>query len=174
MTLYLDELETPIGALGVVLDAEGATVTIDWMDHTGRMHALLERHGQASIERRSAGDVAGRLRQYFAGDLEAVEPIRVSLAGTPFQVRVWEALRGVRAGTTTSYGALASALGRPGAARAVGLANSQNPVSIVLPCHRVIGASGDLTGYAGGLDRKRWLLEHEGVHAGLAFAPLFR
>jgi methylated-DNA-[protein]-cysteine S-methyltransferase len=172
--LYLDELETPIGLLGVVLNEEHAAVAIDWMDHEGRMLALLERHGTTSIGRRDAGDIATRLRRYFAGEVEAVEPIPVALAGTPFQVRVWEALRSVRAGRTMSYGALAAALGRPGAARAVGLANSQNPVSIVLPCHRIIGANGALTGYAGGLDRKRWLLDHEAEHARLAPPSLFR
>jgi methylated-DNA-[protein]-cysteine S-methyltransferase len=163
--LALDEMETPIGRLGIVLDADGAVVALDWMDHEGRMRAMLEKRGAAAIDRRSAGDIGGRLQRYFAGEIEVLDDVQVSLAGTPFQLRVWEALRNVRPGRTTSYGLLATALGQPTAARAVGLANSQNPVSIIVPCHRVIGSGGALTGYAGGLARKRWLLDHEARHS---------
>jgi methylated-DNA-[protein]-cysteine S-methyltransferase len=100
------------------------------------------------------------LDAYFAGRLTAFA-VPLAAAGTPFQQRVWAALRRVPFGTTISYGALARALGRPGAARAVGLANGRNPIAIIVPCHRVIGADGTLTGYGGGLERKRWLLAHE-------------
>ena len=101
-----------------------------------------------------------QLDAYFAGRLTAFDlPLR--LKGTPFQQRVWSRLQTIPFGRTTSYGALAAALGQPTAMRAVGLANGRNPVSIIVPCHRVIGADGSLTGYGGGIERKRWLLAHE-------------
>ncbi|CAB4931307.1 unannotated protein [freshwater metagenome] len=110
-------------------------------------------------------DAVAELRAYFAGELrDFTVPVAVS-AGTPFQHRVWEALRTVPYGTTTTYEELALRLGVPGGARAVGLANGRNPVSIVVPCHRVVGAAGALTGYGGGLERKRFLLGLEGVRA---------
>ncbi len=108
----------------------------------------------------SAAHIAA-LRAYFAGDLTAIDNLPVETAGTLFQRLVWRALREIPCGQTISYAQLAQRIGRPAAARAVGLANGANPVSIVVPCHRVIGASGSLTGYGGGLERKRWLLTHE-------------
>ena len=107
--------------------------------------------------------VDGRIEAYLAGDLHALDEIKVNPGGTEFQQTVWSALREIPAGTTQTYGQLAASIGRPSAPRAVGLANGQNPVSIVIPCHRLIGSNGALTGYAGGLDRKRWLLRHEGA-----------
>jgi methylated-DNA-[protein]-cysteine S-methyltransferase len=101
-----------------------------------------------------------QLDAYFAGELQQFD-VPLSLEGTPFQQRVWEALQGIPYGTTASYGELASRVGNPNASRAVGLANGRNPVAIIVPCHRVIGAGGSLTGYGGGLERKSWLLEHE-------------
>ena len=118
------------------------------------------------------GDPAGAvsvLRRYFAGDVACLDEIAVDLHGTPFQKSVWTALRGVRVGTTISYAELAKRIGAPSAVRAVGAANGANPVAVVLPCHRIIGANGSLTGYGGGLDRKRWLLDHEGVVARTLF-----
>jgi methylated-DNA-[protein]-cysteine S-methyltransferase len=106
---------------------------------------------------------ASALRAYFDGDLHAFDRVDVVLDGTPFQQRVWTALREVRAGRTASYSDIATAIGAPAAVRAVGAANGANPVALVVPCHRIIGSSGSLTGYGGGLDRKRWLLQHEGV-----------
>lgn len=106
---------------------------------------------------------AAALARYFDGDLGALDAMDVELNGTPFQRRVWEALRGIRAGTTCSYADLARRLNADSAVRAVGAANGANPVALVLPCHRVIGSDGSLTGYGGGIDRKRWLLHHEGV-----------
>lgn len=103
------------------------------------------------------------LANYFGGDLNALDAIEVELNGTPFQRRVWDALRAVRVGTTCSYADLARTVGAVSAVRAVGAANGANPIALVVPCHRVIGANGSLTGYGGGLDRKRWLLYHEGV-----------
>lgn len=103
------------------------------------------------------------LDAYFEGDLTAIDDVQVATGGTPFQRTVWAALRRILAGRTTSYAALAATIGRPSAMRAVGLANGSNPVAIIVPCHRVIGADHSLAGYAGGLPRKRWLLEHEGI-----------
>jgi methylated-DNA-[protein]-cysteine S-methyltransferase len=103
------------------------------------------------------------LDQYFAGELDALASIRTELHGTPFQVEVWQALRAIPVGEVASYGEIAAVAGRPSAARAVGQANHVNPIALIVPCHRVIGANGTLTGYGGGLDRKRWLLAHEGA-----------
>jgi methylated-DNA-[protein]-cysteine S-methyltransferase len=103
------------------------------------------------------------LQRYFDGDLAALDGIEVELHGTPFQKNVWQALRRIPAGTTISYSELARRVGDPAAVRAVGTANGANPVAVIVPCHRVIGSNGSLTGYGGGLDRKQWLLAHEGV-----------
>jgi methylated-DNA-[protein]-cysteine S-methyltransferase len=101
------------------------------------------------------------LQRYFDGDITVIDTIRVTFSGTLFQTKVWSALRTIPGGTTLSYGALAARIGAPKAARAVGLANGSNPIALVVPCHRVIGSDGTLTGYGGGLPRKRWLLDHE-------------
>lgn len=130
------------------------------------MHRLLRRHYGADGLALTEGcpSVAGcALDAYFAGDLSAVDRLAVETGGTPFQRVVWAELRNIRSGRTVGYGTLAARLGRPKAVRAVGLANGANPVSIIVPCHRVIGVDGSLAGYAGGLERKRWLLEHEGA-----------
>ena len=106
------------------------------------------------------GDAVAQLEAYFAGELTDFD-VDLRLEGTPFQQQVWAALQEIPYGETWSYGELADHIGKPGAARAVGLANGRNPVGIIVPCHRVIGADGSLTGYGGGLDRKRLLLELE-------------
>jgi methylated-DNA-[protein]-cysteine S-methyltransferase len=105
---------------------------------------------------------SSRIHAYFTGDYCSLDEIPVNTGGTNFQQRVWSALRTIPAGTTTTYGKLAARLGKPTAYRAVGAANALNPVGIVLPCHRVIGSDASLTGYAGGIERKHWLLQHEG------------
>jgi methylated-DNA-[protein]-cysteine S-methyltransferase len=105
--------------------------------------------------------VRDALRRYFAGELAAIDDLPVKTAGTAFQREVWRALREIECGTTVSYAKLAERIGRPTAVRAVGLANGANPIGVVVPCHRVIGADGSLTGYGGGMERKRWLLRHE-------------
>lgn len=118
------------------------------------------------------GALRARLEAYFAGDLDALSAIEVRPAsGTAFQRRVWEELRRIPAGETISYAELARRIGRPSAVRAVGAANGRNPIALVVPCHRVIGKDGSLTGYAGGLERKRWLLEHEGARARQTIDP---
>ena len=110
---------------------------------------------------------------YFDGDMAAFDPLVCDGEGTDFQRAVWRALRDIPVGETTSYGELARRIGAPKAVRAVGAANGANPIAIVVPCHRVVGSNGSLTGYGGGLDRKRWLLAHEARYAPRASGPLF-
>lgn len=167
-TLQFDQFESPIGLISLAA-LEGKLVFVDFEGDLeapwARMHTLLEkRFGAFTLERTpNPHGFSKKLEAYFAGDLEALKDIPVSMGGTDFQQQVWNALRQIPTGETVSYGELAARLGKPGASRAVGMTNGLNPVSIVLPCHRVVGANLSLTGYAGGLERKRWLLEHEGV-----------
>lgn len=165
MRLQLDRVMSPIGEILLACDAEGRLRALDFHDYEDRMRQLLWlQYGAVELESRPApASITGPLRCYFAGEQAALAAIPVETGGTPFQRDVWAALRRIPLGTTTTYGALAAAIGRPRAVRAVGLANGANPVSIVVPCHRVIGSGGALTGFGGGLHRKRWLLEHEGV-----------
>ena len=111
------------------------------------------------------GEAARQFRAYFAGELQHFELALDTRPGTPFQQRVWAALRTINFGTTASYRDIAKQIGAPNAVRAVGAANGRNPLAIIVPCHRIIGADGSLTGYAGGLDNKRWLLAHEAKHS---------
>jgi methylated-DNA-[protein]-cysteine S-methyltransferase len=174
-TLHLlsDRIETPIGTLILVADANGNLRVTDWTDHEDRMLQLLERHYGKNAFRLeptpNPHNLSAALNRYFAGDLTAIDTLPVQTAGTPFQREVWRALREIPVGTTTSYGQLAQRIGRPAAVRAVGLANGANPIGVVVPCHRVIGADGSLTGYGGGLERKRWLLHHESPARQLSF-----
>jgi methylated-DNA-[protein]-cysteine S-methyltransferase len=163
--LQLDRLSTPIGTLLLVTDEAGVLRALDFDDFESRMLKLLRIHyGNLSLAGGAAhADVTGNLRCYFDGEWDALRRISWSTAGTSFQRSVWNALTDIAAGQTMSYGALARLLGVPDAARAVGWANGSNPIALVVPCHRVIGASGKLTGYAGGLHRKSWLLRHEGA-----------
>jgi methylated-DNA-[protein]-cysteine S-methyltransferase len=153
----------------LIHDREGHVRALDFHDFESRMRRLLRLHYGAeghdfTIEDRAAPTAIRRaLSDYFLGDLYAINSIPVTTGGTSFQREVWAALRTIKAGTTLSYGALARQLGRAKSVRAVGLANGANPVAIVIPCHRVIGTDGSLTGYGGGISRKRWLLLHEGV-----------
>ena len=163
--LTLDRMATPLGDVLLVTDEQGAVRALDFADHEPRMRRLLARHapGSGLMEGRAPERVRSAVTAWFGGDLRALDGLSVKTAGTPFQREVWAALRAIPAGETRSYGQLAAAVGRPAAVRAVGLANGANPVGVIVPCHRVIGANGTLTGYAGGLERKRWLLNHEGV-----------
>jgi methylated-DNA-[protein]-cysteine S-methyltransferase len=166
-TLFLDRLETPIGVLNVVADAPGRLRATEWVEDEAALHRGLRRQFGAdgyALEPRREGKpfgLVGAIARYFAGDLGALDEIPVETGGTPFQRAVWSALRGIPCGSTTTYSELARAIGRPVAVRAVGMAHGANPVPVVVPCHRVVGADGTLTGYGGGLDRKRWLLSHE-------------
>ncbi|RZJ82074.1 MAG: methylated-DNA--[protein]-cysteine S-methyltransferase [Brevundimonas sp.] len=164
-TLTLDRVATPVGEVLLITGPEGAVRALDFAGYEDRMHRLLARHspGAALAEGRSPEPVRAAVRAYFGGDLNALEGLRVQTGGTAFQRSVWAALRAIPAGQTRTYGQLATAIGAPKAVRAAGLANGQNPVALIVPCHRVIGANGTLTGYAGGLERKRWLLTHEGA-----------
>ena len=160
----LDRLTVAIGTMLVVTDEEGRLRALDWDDCEERMHRLLRLHYGREFELRN-GRMPARVREvleaYFRGAVDGIDALPVATAGTAFQQEVWAALRAIPAGETRSYGAVASAIGRPAAVRAVGLANGANPIGVVVPCHRVIGRDGALTGYAGGIERKRWLLAHE-------------
>jgi methylated-DNA-[protein]-cysteine S-methyltransferase len=167
--LYLDRIDDHAAAREVgtiLLVADGTRLAaLDFAGFEDRMNALLAaRYRNARlVERRDPAGLSTRVRAYLAGDASALDGVEVDGGGTPFQRLVWKALRAIPAGTTTTYGEIARRIGRPRASRAVGLANSKNPIAIVVPCHRVVGANGTLTGYAGGLARKRWLLAHEGA-----------
>ena len=170
LILLVDRLQTPIGELLIVADRADKLRTIDWTDHEARMRQLLDRYygksGYTLQPARDAGGLTSAMRAYFKGDIAATDRLPVDeSAGTPFQRNVWRALRKIPKGRTISYAELARRVGKPKAVRAAGLANGQNPISIVVPCHRVIGSNGTLTGYGGGLPRKKWLLEHEGALA---------
>jgi methylated-DNA-[protein]-cysteine S-methyltransferase len=169
-------MASPIGIIGLVTDGAGVLRALDFDDHEPRMNGLLARHYGATQVVPGAAPAAIRkaLEAYFAGEMAALGRVPWATQGSEFQRTVWAALTRIPAGTTLSYGQLAAKIGRPNAMRAVGLANGSNPVAIVVPCHRVIGADGTLTGYGGGLPRKKWLLEHEGVRpAGSAQPELF-
>jgi methylated-DNA-[protein]-cysteine S-methyltransferase len=161
----LDRLETPIGIALLVSDADGVLRALDWEDYAPRMKELLRLHyGAVTLNEAPAPEsMRAALTSYFKGDLDRLSTIPWRVAGTPFQQKVWTALPRIPAGTTMSYGALAAQLDSPNAMRAVGHANGSNPISVVVPCHRLIGTNGSLVKYGGGLERKRWLLRHEGV-----------
>ncbi len=154
--MIVDVMQSPVGPLSLVSDGEGLC-GVYFARHKGEP-ALTEPAGadQATQAARAA------LQRYFAGDAAAYEG-PLSLQGTPFQRSVWRVLQAIPRGVTTSYGKLAAEIGRPTATRAVGAAVGANPISILIPCHRVIGANGALTGFAGGLDRKQKLLALEGL-----------
>ncbi|MBS1803886.1 MAG: methylated-DNA--[protein]-cysteine S-methyltransferase [Acidobacteria bacterium] len=147
------------------------------VDEAGNLRVALFTDEQAAIDRqltrhygksgfscshaRNPHDVSSTIARYFAGELEVIDKIRVVTGGTTFQRVVWQELRNIPCGSTTSYGELARRIDHPTAVRAVGAANGDNPVAVIVPCHRVIGSNGSLTGYGGGIERKRWLLDHE-------------
>jgi len=143
-------IPSPVGPLHAVIE-------------DGRVRDLSFDDGRAPGPAQDRSGLTGRLRAYFDGELDALADVDLALSGTPFQLDVWTALRAIPAGTTVSYRDIAEAVGRPDATRAVGNAVGSNPVAIVVPCHRVIRTSGGLGGFGGGLDRKRWLLAHEGA-----------
>ena len=164
-TLILERLPTPVGEAILVADAQGALRAFDWTSHEARLRLLLRRQNPPTtlIEGRAPAAIRRAVDAYFAGDLTALGAIPWRTGGTDFQRSVWTALCAIPVGETVTYKQLAERIGRPSAVRAVGLANGANPVGVVVPCHRVIGSSGGLTGYGGGLERKRWLLTHEGA-----------
>lgn len=161
-------LETPIGRLLLLGDGTSLTGVHFPSAAVARDGTKDHRHGWATVPAGSREDSAAlreplsQLEAYFEGRLQRFD-LPLAPRGTPFQLRVWNALRDIPYGETASYGAIAAGLGEPGASRAVGAANGNNPIPVIVPCHRVIGADGTLTGFGGGLERKRWLLEHEGA-----------
>jgi methylated-DNA-[protein]-cysteine S-methyltransferase len=165
--LFLESLPSPTGLLRIVTDESDALRLLDWGDADD--HADLRRRlplglGRVQLEPRGSASQASRaLKAYFEGESAALAALAVETGGSAFQRQVWQALRTIPVGATASYGEIARRIGASGAARAVGLANNRNPVAIVIPCHRVIGANGSLVGYGGGLERKLWLLRHEGA-----------
>jgi len=163
MQFKFDQRKSPIGKIFLVTDETGVLHSLDFEDYEPRMLKLLQRYyGEVDLEPGPAPEsIRIALDAYFDGDYSALAELRVGRGGTEFQREVWGRLREIPVGETVSYGQLAKEIGRPSASRAVGLANGANPVAIVVPCHRVIGSSGALTGFGGGLMRKQWLLEHE-------------
>ncbi len=160
--LYTDQIPTPIGEVFIALEGH-QLVFLDFADNLERIEKLLRRrYGTYALEpTHNPHGLSKRVSSYFDGDPTALEGIEVSTGGTAFQKQVWNGLLEIPRGQTWSYGQLAAHLKNPGAVRAVGQTNGLNPVALVLPCHRVVGANGTLTGYAGGLERKKWLLEFE-------------
>lgn len=163
--LTLERLDTPLGEALVVTDETGTLRAFNWRDYEPAMRGWIARHypNARLVEGRGPDAVRKALLAYFAGDAHALDGTPWRASGTAFQLTVWHALCTIPAGETLSYAGLAERIGRPSAVRAVGLANGANPISLFVPCHRVIGANGALTGYGGGLPRKRWLLAHEGA-----------
>jgi methylated-DNA-[protein]-cysteine S-methyltransferase len=167
--IFVGTIESPIGTLAFLTD-DAALRVLDFSEgYDAAVGAFRRYHSDIVLDDR-ADPLGIRIHfdAYFSGDIHALEAIPAVPSGTPFQQSVWRHLRDIRAGTTTTYGAIANALGSPSSTRAVGAANGANPIPLVIPCHRVIGANGTLTGYGGGLHRKAWLLRHEGAEI-----PLF-
>src|SRR5258706_16481056 len=167
MQICRSTISTPLGDLLALASAEGLCA----LEFTGprrpltRLEARLQRHfpPHEIVEREAASIARTRrwLAAYFAGTSAEIGDLPLDMRGAAFEKRVWTALTRIPPGETTSYGAIAKALGSAGASRAVGAANGANPIAIIAPRHRVIGSSGSLTGYGGGLERKTWLLNHE-------------
>ena len=168
--LHFDLIQAPAGAPfdAIYLVTDGDRLcAVDFAGYEARMQKLLKRR-YGSFEMAEMRDPCGatvRMQAYFEGELDAFRGLEVRTGGTAFQSAAWLALRAIPAGTTATYREQAARVGRPAAVRAIGAANGQNPLAIVLPCHRVVGSSGALTGYAGGLATKQWLLAHEARHA---------
>ena len=164
-TFTLDRLHTPIGMVLLVTDVDGMLRALDWEDCATRTKELLRRqYGLVTLNSGRAPDKITRaLTGYFKGNLDCLRAVEWRAAGTLFQRKVWTALTAIPPGTTSTYGALAAKIGSPNAMRAVGHANGANPISVVVPCHRLVGADGSLIKYGSGLRRKEWLLAHEGV-----------
>lgn len=159
--ITLDVMDTPLGPLSYAV-RDGALCSM-WFCPIEELEAQLSNPKSEQLTRGTDVAVRRALEAYFDGQITALDGLRVAPGGSAFEANVWRALREIPAGHTASYGELARKLGKPGASRAVGLANSRNPVAIVIPCHRVIRSDGALCGYAGGVERKRWLLTHEGA-----------
>ena len=158
-------LETPVATLQIVVDPDDIVRVLDFDNDSPRTRRLMNIHydGIPVVDGETPGAIRAAFDRYFAGEMAALADIPWRVAGTDFQRQVWTALTEIPAGETRTYSQQAARIGRPSAVRAVGLANGANPIGIVIPCHRVIGSGGSLTGYGGGIERKRWLLAHEGA-----------
>lgn len=167
-SFHLECIATPIGDMRVVADDQDRLRALGWADLEERLkRQLTSSYGDLQLRSRPvSSSIRNGLLAYLEGKLDAIDSIPVESGGTAFQRSVWEQLRRIPAGTTMSYGDFAARIGRPEAVRAVGHANGANPICIVVPCHRLVGADGSLTGYGGGLPRKRWLLDHEAAAQG--------
>lgn len=161
-TLYIDRIESELGEI-VVVAAGDQLCAVDFAEYGERLQRSLQRRYGAYVCEPRVNPIGScdRIRAYLSGELDSLSHIPITQTGTPFQQQVWSQLRRIPAGQTLTYSQLASQIGRPKASRAVGRANACNPIMIVVPCHRIVGTQNQLTGYAGGLERKRWLLEHE-------------
>lgn len=161
--ISIQTIDSPIGPL-TTAERAGRVCLLHFGADGPAVDQMFERwYPGEPRNRQELPAVAVILGRYFSGEIGALDTVPVELNGTPFQKNVWQALRRIPSGTTISYAELAKRIGDPAAVRAVGTANGANPVAVIVPCHRVIGSNGRLTGYGGGLDRKQWLLEHEGV-----------
>src|SRR5579871_4148231 len=162
MSLFLSQLDTPLGQMLLVTDAQQVVRALEFADHRARLHRGLREHrdGAGLAAAAAPAGIAGAVARYFAGELSALDGLSTAAAGSDLQRRVWAALCRIPPGTTTSYGKVARALGfdDPRAPIEIGAAIGANPIAIIVPCHRVIASDGGLKGYAGGLHRKRWLL----------------
>jgi methylated-DNA-[protein]-cysteine S-methyltransferase len=162
--LWLDQLRSPLGTLTIVATDDALCALAFPVARSRMLAGIRSRFPRIALKRRrDPNGYATRVHAYFRGDFQALDGIAVDCGGTSFEEQVWQTVRAVPAGKTTTYRQLAATLRRPRAVRAVGLANARNPVCLVIPCHRLIGSDGHLRGYAGGIWRKRWLLEHEGA-----------
>lgn len=168
MTLQLiqDQILTPLGQALVLTDRKGNLRAFEWLDCKTRLVRLLKLHygkDYEIVEGMRLSKASLLIGKYFDGDLKAIDKIKIETNGTAFQKKLWNALRKISPGKTMTYAQMAQKLGTPSGSRAVGAANGANPISLVVPCHRLVGTNGQLTGYAGGLHRKKYLLEHEGA-----------
>lgn len=174
ITLYAETIPSPIGAINVITDGRGVVRALDFEDYGDRTLKLLDRHygnpGWQLFKAAKKSDAGEALTAWLAGHLSALDRLTTMTNGSEFQRTVWAELRRTKPGSMLSYGEIARRIGNADASRAVGLANGANPIAIIVPCHRIIGSNGKLTGYAGGLERKQWLLAHEARHAGLSLA----
>ncbi len=168
LRIFLDYARTPIGRFAVAADEEGRLRASGFTEQHARMERQLQIYSASpkfSIARESnPGGLTEAVERYFAGEFAAIRGLPIApfaASGTPFQCAVWRALGEIPFGETRSYAEIARQIGNPAAVRAVGMANGSNPIGLILPCHRVIGSDGSLTGYGGGVERKRWLLAHE-------------
>lgn len=161
--IHIHTFESPIGPL-TAAERGGRVCLLHFGADGPAVDDMVERWYPGEPRARQALPAVGStLQRYFEGELAVLDSVAVEFNGTPFQKQVWQALRRIQSGSTISYAELARRIGNPSAIRAVGTANGANPVAVIVPCHRVIGSDGSLTGYGGGLERKQWLLSHEGV-----------